>query len=128
MRTLALIDGQNLYRLAMRAYGSGSPYHWPSYDDVKLTHALASTTPGRAVSEIRFYTGVPNQSQNAFWHKFWNNEVRALQRQGVYVYRGQLNSNGQSIQEKGVGVSLAIDLNPNPPVDTDGRREDSGRG
>ena len=110
MRTLVLIDGQNLYRLAMRAYGSCSPYHWPSYDVVKLAHALASTTPGRTVSAIRFYTGVPSLSQHAFWHRFWNNKLRALQRQGVYVYRGRVNSSGQNVQEKGVDVSLAIDL------------------
>ena len=110
MRTLVLIDGQNLYRLAMRAYGPDSPYHWPSYDVVKLAHALASTTPGRTVCEIRFYTGVPSQSQNAHWHRFWNNKLRALGRQGVYVYRGRLNSSGQNMQEKGVDVSLALDL------------------
>ena len=110
MRTLVLIDGQNLYRLAKRAYGPGPPYHWPSYDVVKLAHALASTSSGRTVSEIRFYTGVPDHSQDAFWHRFWNNKLRALQRQGVYAYRGRLNCNGQNVQEKGVDVSLAIDL------------------
>ena len=110
MCTMVLFDGQNLYRLAMRAYGPGRPYSWPSYDIVKLAHALTSTTSGRTVSEIRFYTGVPNQSQDAFWHRFWNNKLRALQRQGVYVYRGRLNSSGQNVQEKGVDVSLAIDL------------------
>ena len=110
MRTLVLIDGQNLYRLVMRAYGPGRPYYWPSYDVVKLAHALASTTSGRTVSEIRFYTGVPRQSQDAPWNKFWNNKLRAMQRQGVYVYRGRLRADGQDIQEKGVDVSLAIDL------------------
>ena len=110
MRTLVLIDGQNLYRLAKRAFGPGWPYHWPSYDVVKLAHALASTTSGRTVSAIRFYTGVPHQSQDARWHKFWNNKLRALQRQGVYVYRGRLRADGQDIQEKGVDVSLALDL------------------
>ena len=110
MRTLVLIDGQNLYRLAKRAFGPGNPYHWPSYDVVKLAHALSSATAGRTVNETRFYTGVPKRSQDAFWHRFWNNKLRALQRQGVHVYRGRLNSAGQDIQEKGVDVSLAIDL------------------
>jgi len=110
MRTLVLIDGQNLYRLAMRAFGPGRPYHWPSYDVVKLAAALASTTSGRTVSAIRFYTGVPHQSQDAPWHRFWNNKLRAMQRQGVYVYRGRLRAYGQDIKEKGVDVSLAIDL------------------
>ena len=25
---------------------------------------------------MRFYTGVPRQSQNADWHGFWNNKLR----------------------------------------------------
>ena len=107
MRTLVLFDGQNLYRLAMRAYGSDDPYNWPSYDVVKLANALVSGVPGRTLAKVRFYTGVPDQATNKFWNKFWNNKLRALQRQGVYVYRGRLNSSGQ---EKGVDVSLAIDL------------------
>ena len=102
MRTLVQFDGQNLYRLAMRAYGPGPPYTWPSYDVVSLAQVLVSRVPGRTLSEVRFYTGVPSQSQDAFWHKFWNNKLRALQRQGVYTYRGRLSSNGQNVQEKGV--------------------------
>ena len=54
MRALVLFDGQNLYRLAMRAYGPGPPYTWPSYDVVKLAEALVSRVPGRALAEVRF--------------------------------------------------------------------------
>ena len=64
MRTLVFIDGQNLYRLAMRAYGPGHPYHWPSYDVMKLAQALASRIPGRPLAEVRFYTRVPSHSVN----------------------------------------------------------------
>ena len=59
---------------------------------------------------MRFYTGVPSQSQDAFCHKFCNNKLRALQREGVYIYRGRLSSNGQNVQGKGVDVGMAIDL------------------
>ena len=107
MRVLVSFDGQNLYRLAMRAYGSGPPYSWPSYDVVKLAQALVSRVPGRTLAEVRFYTGVPSHSQNAFWHGFWNNKLRHLQRQGVRVYRQQLSAGGQ---EKGVDVRLAVEL------------------
>ena len=62
------------------------------------------------MSEVRFYTGVLKQAQDVPRNKFWNNKLRALQRQGVYVYRGRLSSYGQDIKEKGVDVSLAIDL------------------
>ena len=110
MRTLVQFDGQNLYRLTMRAYGPGPPYTWPSYNIVWLAQALVSRVPGRTLAEMRFYTGVPSQSQDAFCHKFCNNKLRALQREGVYIYRGRLSSNGQNVQGKGVDVGMAIDL------------------
>ena len=107
MRTLVFIDGQNLYRLALRAYGGGYPYHWPSYDVMKLALVLVSRVPGRTLVEVRFYTGVPTRSQDADWHGFWNNKLRALQRQGVIVYRQDLSVRGQ---EKGIDVRLAAEL------------------
>ena len=112
MRTLVLIDGQNLYHLARRAWPSesASPYAWPSYDVEKLAHVLVSRTPGRTLAEIRFYTGVPNPAvspSELFWHGFWSNKIRYLRSRGVYVYRGRVNAGGQ---EKGVDVSLALDL------------------
>ena len=107
MRTSVFFDGQNLYRLAMRAYGRVYPYHWPSYDVVKLANALVSRVPGRTLAEVRFYTGLPSQSQNAGWHGFWSNKLRHLSRQGVVVYRQELSSLGQ---EKGIDVRLAVEL------------------
>ena len=112
MRTIVLIDGQNLYHLARRAWASGpsSPYAWPSYDVGKLASALVSRTPGRTLVETRFYTGVPDRSAGSwapFWRDFWSNKIGALQDQGIYVYRGRVNAGGQ---EKGVDVSLALDL------------------
>ena len=112
MRTIVLIDGQNLYHLARRAWASGpsSPYAWPSYDVEKLAGLLAYRTPGRTLEEIRFYTGVPDPasgSSQLFWHGFWSNKIRYLRSRGVYVYRGRVNAGGQ---EKGVDVSLALDL------------------
>ena len=59
MRTLVQIDGQNLFHLAKDAWGPSSPYHYPSYDVVKLSQALVSMKPGRTMEQIRFYTGVP---------------------------------------------------------------------
>ena len=61
MRAIVLIDGQNLYHLARRAWASGpqSPYAWPSYDVENLAGALVAGTPGRSLAETRFYTGVP---------------------------------------------------------------------
>ena len=115
MRTIVFIDGQNLYHLAKTAWiGSTvavpNPYDWPSYDVGKLADALVARTPGRVLSEIRFYTGVPDPTagaRQARWHGFWANKLRYLQNGGIYVYAGKVNSGGQ---EKGVDVSLALDL------------------
>lgn len=112
MRTLVLIDGQNLFHLARRAWAPSppdptSPYAWPSYDVKALADALVARVPGRATTEIRFYTGVPNASSQPFWHGFWSNKLRHLRNTGIHVYRGRVNEAGQ---EKGVDVSLALDL------------------
>ena len=111
MRVIVFVDGQNLYRQAKMAWragdGASSRYSWPSYDVEKLAKALAERTPGRRLVETRFYTGVPKRSASPRWHVFWANKIRPLIRRGVYVYRGRINSGGQ---EKGVDVSLALDL------------------
>lgn len=115
MRTVVFVDGQNLYHLARRAWAhcpvdAISPYAWPSYDVEKLAHALVAGSPGRSLAEVRFYTGVPDPSvgrTQRFWHGFWSNKLRYLRSRGVYVYRGRVSNGGQ---EKGVDVSLALDL------------------
>ena len=112
MRTIAFVDGQNLYHLARVAWAPvpadpSSPYSWPSYDVKALAERLAARRPQRNLAEIRFYTGVPAASLNRFWHSFWTNKCRHLRNQGVHVYTGRVNS---ARQEKGVDVSLALDL------------------
>ncbi len=112
MRTIVLIDGQNLFHLARTAWSSGpsSPYDWPSYDVEKLAHALVSRAPGRTLAEVRFYTGVPDPSvgpRQLFWHDFWSNKIGYLKSRGIHVYRGRVSA---ARQEKGVDVSLAVDL------------------
>lgn len=110
MRTIVFIDGQNLFRLALLAWGEERTpetfrYSWPSYDVSKIAAAVTSRLPGRELTEIRFYTGVPDEYDDPRWHKFWTNKLFHLREQGVNVYRGQVRG-----QEKGVDVSIAIDL------------------
>ena len=112
MRAIVFVDGQNLYHLARRAWAAGpsSRYAWPSYDVEKLASALVSRKSGRVLVETRFYTGVPDPAAGAsqmFWHGFWSNKIRYLRSRGIYAYRGRVNAGGQ---EKGVDVSLALDL------------------
>jgi hypothetical protein len=107
MRTLVQFDGQNLFHLAKNAWGPGSPYHYPSYDVVKLAQALVSRKTGRTIEETRFYTGIPNRASRPTLNTFWKNKLKHPESQGVQVYRGRVNSGDQ---EKGVDVSIALDL------------------
>ena len=115
MRTVVFFDGQNLYHGVRDAWAPtphvpGSVYGYPSYDVEKLAAALVQRVPGRKLEQIRFYTGVPSPHRGPdekFWHGFWGNKLRYLGARGIYVYRGRVNPGGQ---EKGVDVSLAIDL------------------
>ena len=112
MDTTIFFDGQNLYRSAKDAWrlkdtSDTYKYTWPSYDVEKLSATLTSKTSGRTLSQIRFYTGVPKENQNSFWHYFWVEKIRHLKEQGIEVYKGRINSSGQ---EKGVDVKIAVDL------------------
>ncbi|HVR07445.1 MAG TPA: NYN domain-containing protein [Thermoanaerobaculia bacterium] len=113
-RTVVLIDGQNLYHGAKDAWCPPAPappqfahYGWPSYDARKIALALVNTSAGRALSECRFYTGVPSPKQNELWHGFWTAKLRMMKGQGIEIYKGHINPGGQ---EKGVDVSIAVDL------------------
>ena len=111
MQTIVLFDGQNLFRFAKDAWGPGGSYGWPSYDVEKLAQHLVALTHGRTLQEIRFYTGVYRENQNWEKHWFWTNKLNHLEAQGIYVYRGRVRGEGNAPkQEKGVDVSLAIDL------------------
>lgn len=112
-RCIVFFDGQNLYHGARDAWAPDkalnlkTPYSWPSYDVEKLANELVLRVPDRNLGQIRFYTGVPGWHQNAVWHQFWANKLRFLGSRGIYVYRGRISKGGQ---EKGVDVSIAIDL------------------
>ena len=114
MNTIVFIDGQNLFHGAKSAWGTAhSPatrIYYPSYDVEKLAQALVARFPHWTLGEVRFYTGVPHSAMGPsekYWYGFWMNKLRYMRSRGIYVYRGHINSGGQ---EKGVDVSLALDL------------------
>ena len=112
MRTIVFFDGQNLFRTAKAVWGASpsdpsSPYNWPSYDVKKLALHLVSLSPGRTLEEIRFYTGVHDRNAKPTLYWFWTNKLDRLRDEGIYVYRGRVSRHAQ---EKGVDVSLAVDL------------------
>lgn len=111
MNAIVFFDGQNIYRGALSAWRTDASdtyvYTWPSYDVEKLATTIASQTAGRAITQIRFYTGVPTSYQNAHWNRFWVEKLKYLESRGVEVYKGRISAHNH---EKGVDVKLAIDL------------------
>jgi uncharacterized LabA/DUF88 family protein len=103
-RVVVFIDGQNLFHLAKEAWDEG--YHWPKYDPIRIAEELTALKPGRALIQVRFYSGVPTKDQDKKWHAFWTAKLRAVQSRGAWIYRGRI-LNGR---EKGVDVRIALDL------------------
>jgi len=117
-RAVVFIDGQNLYHCVRETFG----YSHPNYDVMKLSHATCRLR-GWNVSQVRFYTGFPDATDNAQWHAFWVKKLLAIKRQGAHVYsralryRDRVIELGQGVthtkrigEEKGIDVRLAIDV------------------
>lgn len=117
-RTWAFVDGQNLFHAAKDAFG----YTYPNYDVRKLASAV-SQGQGWNLVHIRFYTGVPDASDNPKWSRFWSNKLLQMSRQGISTFSRPLRYRNQTInlpdgtqqtalvgQEKGVDVRLALDV------------------
>ncbi len=117
-RAVAFIDGQNLFYAAKETFG----YRHPNYDP----HALATRVcadRGWDLVEVRFYTGVPDATDNAFWNGFWVRKTGAMGHRGVVVWTRPLRYRFQSVtladgsthtfrsgSEKGTDVRIALDL------------------
>jgi uncharacterized LabA/DUF88 family protein len=116
-RTIAFIDGQNLFHNARKAFG----YTFPNYDVQKLAWAVCIAR-GWTLERVQFYTGVPSSADDAFWHGFWSNKLAMMGRRGVAVYSRPLVYRKKTIEvpgfgpytflageEKGIDVRLALD-------------------
>jgi uncharacterized LabA/DUF88 family protein len=117
-RTIAFVDGQNLFYAAKAAFG----YPHPSYDVLKLARTICHKQ-GWQLVQTRFYTGTPDVTDDAFWHHFWMAKLAQMGRQGVHTYCRSLRYRLQTVhlpngtthsfvvgQEKGVDVRLAVDV------------------
>ena len=117
-RVIAFFDGQNLFWAAKYAFG----YSFPNYDPQKLAEAIC-LAKGWQLSEVNFYTGIPNMSDNAFWHKFWSNKLAHMGRNKINTFSRPLRYRNQKIKlpdgsehttlvstEKGIDVRLALDI------------------
>lgn len=117
-RTVAFVDGQNLYHSARESFG----YTYPNYDVRALSKKICQNK-GWDFTQVRFYTGVPDKSDNLFWNDFWHHKLSMLGRQGVFTYSRSLRYRNKRIklpdgteytllvgEEKGIDVRIAIDI------------------
>lgn len=118
LRTVAFVDGQNLFHAARAAFG----YSYPNYDVDSLARRLC-LRQGWRLEQVRFYTGIPEPADNRFWSRFWSAKLGAMGHQGVYVFTRPLryrtkvvslpDGSQQSIvsaEEKGIDVRIALDI------------------
>ncbi|HNB25413.1 MAG TPA: NYN domain-containing protein [Alphaproteobacteria bacterium] len=117
-KAVAFFDGQNLFHSAKSAFG----YTFPNYDPVSLSNAIC-VRQGWVQSGVRFYTGVPDASDNAFWNHFWTAKGAQMGREGVTVFTRPLRYRNKQIKlpdgstygfldgdEKGIDVRIALDV------------------
>jgi len=117
-RAISFIDGQNLFHAAREAFG----YTYPNYDVKALAEAICAREAWDS-TQVRFYTGIPDPSDNYFWNYFWRGKLSVMGRQGVYVYSRTLRYRNKVIrlpdgtshsflagEEKGIDVRIAIDI------------------
>jgi hypothetical protein len=74
-RTVAFVDGQNLYRNVLSVFGCTHP----NYDVERLAEAVCQGR-GWQLDLVRFYTGIPSQADNPRWNRFWTKKLAAMGR------------------------------------------------
>ena len=117
-RVVTFVDGQNLFHSAKAAFG----YSFPNYDVDALARAIC-VQKGWDCAGVRFYTGVPDATDSAFWNHFWTHKCAQMGRQGVTIYTRPLRYRNKPIRlpdgstytfldgdEKGIDVRIALDV------------------
>lgn len=118
-KAIVFVDGQNLYRSAKDAFG----YHFPNYD-IKALSEMVCRSQGLNLSEVYFYTGVPDTQDVPLWHNFWSKKLSYMGRVGIKIFSRPLRYHNEEFQcpsckkeytslvghEKGVDVRIALDV------------------
>lgn len=117
-RAIVFIDGQNLFHAVKEAFG----YTHPNYDVNCLARQICNARNWQ-LKEIRFYTGIPDVSDNQFWNYFWTSKLASMGKRGVKIFSRPLRYRNQIIhledgsvrsilvgQEKGIDVRIALDI------------------
>lgn len=117
-RAISFVDGQNLFYHAKDSFG----YQFPNYDILKLSERVCGLRSWN-LAQARFYTGVPDVTDNPFWNHFWTGKLASMGRQGIYVFSRRLRYRNKTVElpglgkhtfltgeEKGVDVRIALDV------------------
>jgi uncharacterized LabA/DUF88 family protein len=117
-RAVVFVDGQNLFHSVRESFG----YTYPNYDVRALARRVCQDKNWE-LAQVRFYTGVPDLSDDARWHEFWSHKFAMMGRQGIQVYSRPLRYRNKRVnlpdgseytflagEEKGIDVRIAIDV------------------
>ena len=117
-RAVSFFDGQNLFRHVKDAFGC----HHPNYDP-RRPAATVCTAKGWKVTEVRFYTGIPEARHSTFWHDDWARRLTAMRRAGITVISRRLRHRIEKVllpdgaehqipvlREKGIDLRLGLDV------------------
>lgn len=117
-RTLAFIDGQNLFYAVKDAFG----YTYPNYDPPVLARAVCRVR-GWTLCGTCFYTGLPRLDDDPSWNRFWTAKLAAMGTRGVKTFTRHLRYRNQTVrlpdggtatvlvgQEKGIDIRIALDV------------------
>src|SRR3990167_2564590 len=116
-RAIVFIDGQNLFYAAREAFG----YHYPNYNIKLLAERVCSDLRWK-LSDIYFYTCIPDSQDNSFWHNFWSKKLSYMGRLGIKLFSRPLRYHNKEFKcpscnkiytslvghEKGVDVRIAL--------------------
>jgi uncharacterized LabA/DUF88 family protein len=117
-RAVTFVDGQNLFHAAREAFGHTTPNF-----NVRALSETLCRAQGWTLAQVRFYTGIPDPSDNPKWHRFWTAKLARLGRQGAVVFSRPLRYRNRGVtlpdgtrhtflagEEKGVDVRIALDI------------------
>jgi len=117
-RAITFIDGQNLFHAVRESFG----YTYPNYDVAALSKAICHAASWN-LTQVRFYTGIPDPTDDPFWHHFWSGKLAVMGREGVYVFSRSLRYRNRIVklpdgtvrtflagEEKGINVRIAVDV------------------
>jgi uncharacterized LabA/DUF88 family protein len=114
-RAITFIDGQNLYHHSRSVFNCTHP----NYDVMALSKAICDTQ-GWYLKRVNFYTGVPEPSDDAYWHKFWSKKLLSITRGGSKIFSRRLRYREKTVniegtdhtfkvgEEKGIDVRIAL--------------------